>query len=102
MSAIAERTFIVHPEGSEEIHNLQIVEESELPEFFEMFTVTDSSEPEEFRDDSWQDAARRWRFYDATDKSRDEVEQLVEDQNDGVMKTLHRGDFQSFEELDVF
>ena len=82
------RTFIVHPDGTGEIYNLQRVEESDLPEYFRQFMF-----PE---DDSWRDVAARWVFYDATHLSEDQLNEVVETHNEDCERILERGDFIGF------
>jgi hypothetical protein len=82
------RTFLVHPDGTGEIYNPQRVAEIALPEFFEQFTL-----PE---DDSWQDVADRWRFYDATHHSEDEIAEILEAHNEDRQRILEHGDFLGF------
>lgn len=101
MSTIAERTFIVHPDGTGEIYNLQVLTESELPEFFQQFMFTEETLPEDMKDDDWTDAAKRWRFYDSTNLSSDRIDEIIEYHNDHGERELERMDFQSFERMEV-
>ena len=82
------RTFIVHPDGTGEIYNLQRVDALLLPEFFQQFTV-----PE---DDSWQDVADRWLFYDATHLSEEEITKILDTHNEDCERLLEHGDFIGF------
>lgn len=101
MSTISERTFIVHPDGTGEIYNLQVVDESELPEFFEQFTVTTESEPSEYRDSDWTEAARRWRFYEATNLTTQRIDKIVEAHNKNCERILEPAEFQCFDAIEV-
>jgi len=83
-----ERTFLTHPDGSEEIYNLQVVRESELPGFFSQFMLE--------TDDSWKDVARRWLFYNATALDTEQVEEIVETHNEDRERILEHGDFNRY------
>ena len=86
-----ERTFLTHPEGTGEIYNLQVVEESELPGFFSQFKLD--------TDDSWKDVARRWLFYNATVLEQEQVQEIVETHNEDRERILEHGEFNRYSQV---
>jgi len=86
-----ERIFLTHPDGTDEIYNLQIVRESELPGFFSQFTLD--------TDDGWKDVARRWLFYNATVLEQEQVEEIVERHNEDRERILESGEFNRYSQI---
>lgn len=83
-----QRTFIVHPDGTGEIYNLQQVEEADLPASFRQFILEEH--------ESWQDVAKMWVFYDATHSSEAEIAEILETHNSHGERILEHADFIEF------